>query len=1218
VARPPNTLFFNRERETGNAKREVSMNSYESLLARVRQVRRRWRSQVWVKGISLFLVSAIALLVLGVWGADLFGFKASAVWVMRLLTGGTVLFVAWYFLYVPLHVRVTDVQVAQYIEENYPQLEDRLVTAVEYGGKSAASSGMIDLLIRDALDKSRHIDFSIFLKRGRLLSFGALGIAAFLALFALLNWGPSFFPYGFSHLYVPWTEASIGSSMMIKIAPGDVEIVKGADQQVRAQLVGFDSPDVRLYMQPEGAGAWDSSPMEPDQRGSGFRYLLIDVMKPLRYYAESKGVRSRIYSVKVLDLTRVERIDLTYNFPAYTGMPAQVVQNEGDISALKGTKVDFRIRLNRPAESARLLFDNQSTFELTRSGAQDFSGTLALQRSGSYVVQVTEPRGTRHPGSSEYEIEALEDAAPKVTITRPMRDVRATSLEEVFSEIKAEDDIGLGKLELRYSVNGGSEKVLNLYGGKPTQASVTGSHTFFLEEFGLQPGDVVSYYGKAWDNNNVTGPGVSSSDIYFIQIRPFEQNYKQDQQGMMSGGQGGDREEALSKQQKDIISATFKLIRDRDRMAAKEYLDSLKSLALVQSRLQAQAQNVVDRMQRRGAAEADEKFAKLSEYLKNAIGEMGKASAGLGAQKPDSAMPQEQKSLQQLMRAESLFREIQVSFAQNATGSGSQANAEDLADLFELELNKLKNQYETVQKGEQQAQDQKIDEAMQKLKELAQRQQQLNERNRMLAQQGMPSSSSAGGGGQNQQQLMEEAERLQRHLQRLSRERSSPQLNEAGNQIQKAIEEMKKALNSQKGNGAESTAQGMRALQQLDDAARKLAQAQESGLSKGLDQAVDESGKLVEEQKRIQEAIDRLAKQNAGSSEKADNQLREDLQSRKGALADRLRNLGSRIQDLSRQARKTQKQTSDKLAEAAGTIQDNRLPERILSGNALIQNGMYQNQKPREESIRGSLEELNRQLEGARSSIGQSRDGKLEEAANRARQLSEGLESMQQRMDQAQSQRGGADRSGRQSGRQNGQQPGQQSSQQQGQQGQQNGQQQGRGQSQAGQAQSGQGSEGTRGEQSARGTVDRNPPGGKPGPDVNVTGLSGDNSGAPAGIGAHRNEDQRQLNSELRQRLADAQELRPFLDRNSTQMQNLEKVIESLRRAGDYTNDIDPEQIARLKSAIDYMRKVEFDLARDLDRLNQKEKYFLSEDNEAPGKYQKLVEEYYKSLAKGK
>ncbi len=1186
------------------------MSSYENLLARVRQVRKRWHSQVLVKGISLFLVSAIALLVLGVWGADLFGFKPAAVWIMRLLTGGTVLFVGWYFLYLPFRTRVTAVQIAQYIEENYPQLEDRLVTAIEYGGQNTSSSGMIDLLIKDALDKTSRVDLSVFLNRKRLLSFGALGIAPFLALFALLNWGPSFFPYGFSHLYVPWTKSSLGSSMMIKVTPGDIEIPKGSDQQVRAQLVGFDSPDVRLYLQHEGVNAFNPSTMEPDPRGSGFRYLLVDVQASARYYVESKGVRSRVYTLKVMDLARVETIGLTYNFPPYTGMAPQKVQNEGDISALKGTKVDLRIHLNRPAESARLVFDNQSTFELSGSGAQDFSGTITLQRSGSYVVQVTEGRGKIHPGSPEYEVEALEDEPPKITISRPMRDVRATNVEEVFSEIKAEDDIGMGKLELHYSVNGGPDRVVNLYAGKPPQASVTGTHTFFLEEFGLQPGDIISYYGKGWDNNNVTGPGVASSDIYFIQVRPFEQKYVQNQQGGMPGGQGGEGQEALSRQQKEIISATFKLIREKSRMTPKEYLDSLKALALVQGRLQAQTQGVVDRLQRRGAVQIDDNFRKLSEYLKNAIAEMEKAALDLGAQKPDSAMPQEQKSLQQLMRAESLVREIQVSFAsQSAAGSGSQSNAEDLADLFELELNKLKNQYETVQKGEQQARDQKVDEALEKLKELAQRQQQLNER--ALRMQGQGRASSSSGGGQGQQQLMQEAEQLQRQLQRLSRERSSPQLNEAGSQLQKAIEEMKKALNgSQRGNSSEANAQGIRALQQLADAARKLAQGQEAGLSQGLDQAVDESRKLVDEQKRIQEGLDRLSKEKQeSSSPAARDQLREDLVSRKTTLADRLRNLGGQIQDLARRARKTQKETSSKLAEAAGGIVDNRLPERIMSGNALIQRGYYEPQKQREDGIRGSLENLNRQLESARSSMGQTREGKLEEAANRARQLSEGLESMQQRMNQAQ--RGQGDRSGRQ--------PGQRSEQsQQGPSGRQG--QQSQSQGQPGQSQSAQGREGGRPQngQTSRGLVDQNPQNGRPSPDADVRGLSGNPESAPAGIGAHRNEEERQLNRELQQRLADAEEMRPLLDRNSTQMQNLEKVIESLRRAGAYTNDATPEQIARLRSAIDYMRKVELDLARDLDRLNQNAKYFFAEDNEAPSNYQKLVEEYYKSIARSK
>jgi hypothetical protein len=178
--------------------------------------------------------------------------------------------------------------------------------------------------------------------------------------------------------------------------------------------------------------------------------------------------------------------------------------------------------------------------------------------------------------------------------------------------------------------------------------------------------------------------------------------------------------------------------------------------------------------------------------------------------------------------------------------------------------------------------------------------------------------------------------------------------------------------------------------------------------------------------------------------------------------------------------------------------------------------------------------------------------------------------------------------------------------------------QRGRQEQSQGQNQAGKQSAGSEGTQGQRGQSPRDAKGGTPDPEADARGFSADATGLPAGIGAHRNEEERQLGREFEQRLADARDLRRLLDRGSTQMENLDKVIESLRRAGDYQDYRNPEQIERLKTAIDSMRKVEFDLARDLDRLNRSEKYFFSEDNKVPAGYQKLVDEYYKSIAKGK
>ena len=43
------------------------MSSYQMLLSRVKLVRRRWRTQMLFKGVSLFLACSIAMLVLGIW-----------------------------------------------------------------------------------------------------------------------------------------------------------------------------------------------------------------------------------------------------------------------------------------------------------------------------------------------------------------------------------------------------------------------------------------------------------------------------------------------------------------------------------------------------------------------------------------------------------------------------------------------------------------------------------------------------------------------------------------------------------------------------------------------------------------------------------------------------------------------------------------------------------------------------------------------------------------------------------------------------------------------------------------------------------------------------------------------------------------------------------------------------------------------------------------------
>ena len=98
--------------------------------------------------------------------------------------------------------------------------------------------------------------------------------------------------------------------------------------------------------------------------------------------------------------------------------------------------------------------------------------------------------------------------------------------------------------------------------------------------------DSVSYYARAHDDSGGQSEPVSS-DLYFLRIRPFQRDFRQAQSQGGGGGGGGGQVEALSEQQRQIISATFNVQRDCRSFncgaASREY-DGCRSLPVEASR----------------------------------------------------------------------------------------------------------------------------------------------------------------------------------------------------------------------------------------------------------------------------------------------------------------------------------------------------------------------------------------------------------------------------------------------------------------------------------------------------------------------------------------------------------------------------------------------------------------------------------------------------------
>src|SRR5256714_9135820 len=227
----------------------------------------------------------------------------------------------------------------------------------------------------------------------------------------------------------------------------------------------------------------------------------------------------------------------------------------------------------------------------------------------------------------------------------------------------------------------------------------------------------------------------------------------------MAGGGGGGQQAVgeLSRQQREIVAATFNIVRDKAKTKPDKYRENVVFLNLAQAKLREQVEELVGKLKARLGV-VDPAFNKIAEVLPKAAEEMKAAETDLRAVKPDDALSPEQRALKLLQEAEQQY-EMQVAMQNGGGGGGGGQNqyAEDLADLFELELDKLANQYEMQQRAMQQSGDQQIDQLVEKLKELARRQQQEMERQRRMAQSGQ---SGSGNSSAAQRELADQVEQM--------------------------------------------------------------------------------------------------------------------------------------------------------------------------------------------------------------------------------------------------------------------------------------------------------------------------------------------------------------------------------------------------------------------------------------------------------------------------
>ena len=453
------------------------------------------------------------------------------------------------------------------IEGRHPGLDGRLLTAVQQEPQGEGGLGfMQERLVREVLAQHQRSDWVEAVVPASHLRWARA--AHWLAL-ALLVWAlAGLRSTGGRHLLARNPDFALA----ISVSPGDTQLERGESLVVLARFGRVLPANVDLVIGPP-AGASRRLPLVKSLSDPLFGCTVPEVASNLVYHVEYGGRRTRDFTVRVFDYPRLERADADITYPAYTGQPRKHIEDTRRLSAVEGSRLDLTLRLNKPVATARLIAKGKDRNALALAAGTNAALVVLKQfplaASQSYELQLVDAEGRTNKAPAQFVFDVLKNRPPELRLAAPRGDLRPSPLEEIAFEGTVWDDFGVLAYGLGYTVAGKDLELVQLGGAVPAQEKRLFRYLLRLEELGVQPDQLISWFLWAEDLGPDGQPRRTTGDLFFAEVRPFDEIFREGP-GMAGNGQGDlqDSEESggqgegsgrLVEMEKQIMIATWKL-----------------------------------------------------------------------------------------------------------------------------------------------------------------------------------------------------------------------------------------------------------------------------------------------------------------------------------------------------------------------------------------------------------------------------------------------------------------------------------------------------------------------------------------------------------------------------------------------------------------------------------------------------------------------------------
>jgi len=354
----------------------------------------------------------------------------------------------------------------------------------------------------------------------------------------------------------------------VNITPGDTSIERGSGFVVLARFDGKIPAEATLVVKPVNENE-RRIPLAKNLDDPVFGGGVPEVNGSLSYRVEYGARRTREYTVTVFEYPKLERADAKLTFPEYTGLPEKAIADTRRISAVEGSLLDYTFFLNKPVASAKLVAKDKTVVALAAdtNQANIYHLEFSIEQNRQFELELVDDAGRTNKIPPQFVIEALKNRAPDLKFVSPRGDQRLSALEEIAFQAEASDDFGLKEYGIAYTLAGQETKFVPLGTNSSPNEKRAFNHLLPLEELSAQPDQLLSYFLWADDIGPDGKLRRTSGDMYFAEIRAFEEIFREGQSmagGQQEGGQqGGGQMQKLAQLQKQIINATWTLQRGK-------------------------------------------------------------------------------------------------------------------------------------------------------------------------------------------------------------------------------------------------------------------------------------------------------------------------------------------------------------------------------------------------------------------------------------------------------------------------------------------------------------------------------------------------------------------------------------------------------------------------------------------------------------------------------